>query len=343
MRADFWRNAVDAPGGVERGARAFVHAAAVPDVAAFAFLLVAFQESVQFGTGGLVEPCKDVALFVGCVFPRGDKARAGIYVPVGRDAEVAAVDMAGVVPVSFPGKHELYFVLDRAEVEPVAILAAFHPVPGHFAVLFREPFEVFARPLPVEVHAGRHAAESLRMQPLDAFGDGVDVRARDGAEGRCLEFHESRDVLFYCLETAGVIDRAPRDVLVMFGAVEREEDGEFLPFAKVEELVVEQGAVRIYREFQMEVLADGSLVDGFGDKGLREPHGVVDGVPTQERLTAEKRDNQEVLPEGARTFESGADGLLKGRVVHDRMAGGLSLFVITVCTAQVALLCKAQD
>jgi hypothetical protein len=35
------------------------------------------------------------------------------------------------------------------------------------------------------------------------------------------------------------------------------------------------------------------------------------------------------------------DGLLKGRVVHDRMAGGLRLFVITVNAAQVALLCKA--
>ena len=171
------------------------------------------------------------------------------------------------------------------------------------------------------------------MQPLDAFGDGVDMRPRDGAEGGRLEFHESWDVLFDGLETAGVIDRAACDVLVVPGSVEREEDGEFLPFAKVEEFIVEQGAVRIYREFQMEVLADGSLVDGFGDKGLREPHGVVDGVPAQERLPAEKRDYQEVLPEGARTFETGADGLLKGRVVHDRMAGGLRLFVITVGAA----------
>lgn len=42
VSADFCRDAVDVSGGVERGAGAFVHAATVPDVAAFAFLLVAF-------------------------------------------------------------------------------------------------------------------------------------------------------------------------------------------------------------------------------------------------------------------------------------------------------------
>lgn len=140
-----------------------MHAAAVADVAAFAFLLVAFQEGVQFGAGNFVEPGKDVALFVGSVFPGGDKAGAGVYVPVGRDAEVAAVNMAGVVPVSFAGKQELYFVLDCAEVESVTVLAAFAPVSGHFAVLLGEFFEVFAGPLPVEIYAGRHAPESLRM------------------------------------------------------------------------------------------------------------------------------------------------------------------------------------
>lgn len=181
------------------------------------------------------------------------------------------------------------------------------------------------------------------MQPLDAFGDGVDMRPRDGAEGGRLEFHESWDVLFDGLETAGVIDRAACDVLVVPGSVEREEDGEFLPFAQVEEFIVEQGAVRIYREFQVKVLADGSLVDGFGDKGLCKPYGVVDGVSAQERLPAEKRDYQEVLPEGVCALEADADGLFKGRVVHDRMSCGLRVFVIAVGAAQVALLCKAED
>jgi hypothetical protein len=77
---------------------------------------------------------------------------------------------------------------------------------------------------------------------------------------------------------------------VVLGAVEREKNGEFLPFAQVEEFVVEQGSVRIYREFQTEILADGSLVDSFGDKSLGKPYGVVDGVSAQERLPAEKRD-----------------------------------------------------
>ena len=166
---------------------------------------------------------------------------------------------------------------------------------------------------------------------------------RDGAEGGRLEFHESRDVLFDGLETAGVVDCAARDVLVVLGTVEREKNGEFLPFAQVEEFIVEQGPVRIYREFQTETLADGSLVDGFGDKSLGKPYGVVDGVSAQERLPAEKRDNQEVLPEGARAFEADADGLLKGRVVHDRISCGLRVFVIAVGAAQVALLCKAED
>ena len=93
----------------------------------------------------------------------------------------------------------------------------------------------------------------------------------------------------------------------------------------------------------MEVLADGSLVDGFGDKGLGKPYGMVDGVSAQERLPTEKRDYQEVLSEGVCALEADADGLLKGRVVHDRMSCGLRLFVIAVGTAQVALLCKAED
>ena len=118
---------------------------------------------MQFCTGDFIESGKNVALLVGCVFPRGDEARAGEYVPVGRNAEISAIDMAGVVPVSFPGKQELYFVLDCAEIEPVSVLAAFNPVSGHFAVLLGEPFEVFAGPLPVEIHAGRHAPEALRM------------------------------------------------------------------------------------------------------------------------------------------------------------------------------------
>ena len=140
-----------------------MHAAAAPDVAAFAFLFVAFQEGVQFGAGDLVESGKDVALLVGRVFFGGDEAGAGEYVPVGRDAEVAAINMAGVVPVSFPGKHELYFVLDCAEVESVSVLATFDPVLGHFSVLLGESLEVFSSPLPVEIYAGRHAPESLRM------------------------------------------------------------------------------------------------------------------------------------------------------------------------------------
>ena len=157
--------------------------------------------------------------------------------------------------------------------------------------------------------------------------------SRDGAERGRLEFHKSRDVLFDGSETAGIVDRAARDVLVVLGSVERKEDGEFFLFAQVKEFIVEQGAVRIDCELQMEVLADGSLVDGFGDKGLGEPYGVVDGVSAQERLPAEKRDYQEVLPEGVRAFEADADGLLKGRVVHDRMSCGLRVFVIAVGAA----------
>ena len=140
-----------------------MHAAAAPDVAVFTFLLVAFQEGAQFGAGNFVEPSKDVALLVGRVFPGSDKAGAGVYVPVGRDAEVAAINMAGVVPVSFPRKQEFYFVLDCAEVESVTVLATFDPVLGHFSVLLGESFEVFAGPFPVEIHAGRHAPEPLRM------------------------------------------------------------------------------------------------------------------------------------------------------------------------------------
>ena len=166
---------------------------------------------------------------------------------------------------------------------------------------------------------------------------------RDGAERGRLEFHKSRDVLFDCSETAGIVDCAARDVLVVLGAVEREKNGEFFLFAQVEEFIVEQGAVRIYRELQMEVLADGSLVDGFGHKGLGKPYGVVDGVSAQERLPTEKRDYQEVLSKGVCALEADADGLLKGRVVHDRMSCGLRLFVIAVGAAQVALLCKAED
>lgn len=126
--------------------------------------------------------------------------------------------------------------------------------------------------------------------------------SRDGAERGRLEFHKSRDVLFDGSETAGIVDCAARDVLVVLGAVEREEDGEFFLFAQVEEFIVEQGAVRIDCELQMEILADGSLVDGFGDKSFGKPYGVVNGVSAQERLPAEKRDYQEVLPEGVRAL-----------------------------------------
>ena len=64
MRADFGRNALEAAGRIERRAGAFVHAAAVPNVAAFAFLLVAFHKGVYLVAGGLVKAGKHVPLQV---------------------------------------------------------------------------------------------------------------------------------------------------------------------------------------------------------------------------------------------------------------------------------------
>ena len=73
MRADFCRYAFEAPGGVERRARAFVHAAAVTDVAAFAFLLVAFEECAKFIARLLVKAGKNVPLQVGSILFAGNE------------------------------------------------------------------------------------------------------------------------------------------------------------------------------------------------------------------------------------------------------------------------------
>ena len=100
MRADFGRYAFDAASGVKTGACAFVGATAVADVAAFAFLLVALQESVNFFTCDIVESCKDVPLHVWCVFLCVDKSRAGENVSVGGNAHGSVIHVARIVSVS---------------------------------------------------------------------------------------------------------------------------------------------------------------------------------------------------------------------------------------------------
>ena len=102
VRADFGRYAFEVPGGIERRARAFVHAAAVANVAAFAFQLVAFEKCAKSIARLLVKSGKYVALQVWCILLAGDKSRAGENIPVGRHPDVAVVDVAGILPESFP-------------------------------------------------------------------------------------------------------------------------------------------------------------------------------------------------------------------------------------------------
>ena len=105
MRADFGRNALEASGRIERRAGAFVHAAAVPNVAAFAFLLVAFHKGAYLVAGGLVKAGKHIPLQVWRALPGGDEPRTREDVPVRRDADVAVVHVAGVLPEPFPKKQ----------------------------------------------------------------------------------------------------------------------------------------------------------------------------------------------------------------------------------------------
>jgi len=98
VRADLGRYAFEPPGGVERRAGAFVHAAAVPDVAAFAFGLVAGEKLAHLVTGDFVKAGKNVPLQVRRVRLAGNESRAGENVPVGRHPDVAVVYVAGILP-----------------------------------------------------------------------------------------------------------------------------------------------------------------------------------------------------------------------------------------------------
>ena len=62
MRADFRRYTLDGTRAVERSAGAFVRAAAVAYVAAFAFLFVVVQELSNLFAGFFVESRENVAL-----------------------------------------------------------------------------------------------------------------------------------------------------------------------------------------------------------------------------------------------------------------------------------------
>ena len=164
---------------------------------------------------------------------------------------------------------------------------------------------------------------------------------RDGAEGGRPEFYKPRNIPFDILETAGAVYGAARDILVVFGAVERKEDGELFPLAQVQEFVIEKRPVRVDHKVEAEVATGAPLLYGLGDYSLCKPDGVVDGAFAQKRFSAEERNDQLFLPEGKGSLEPCTDGLLEGRVVHDRMAGILRFLVIAVGTAQVALFRKA--
>jgi hypothetical protein len=207
--------------------------------------------------------------------------------------------------------------------------------------LFGEPLEIVSGPFAVEVDCCRNAFEALCVQPLDAFCNRSDMRPRDGAEGGGPEFYKPRDVPFDVLETAGVVYGAARDILVVFRAVERKEYGEILPLAKVQKFVIEKRPVRVDYEIKPKVVTGAPLLDCACDQSLCKSDGVVDSIFAQERFSAEKRNNQVLLPEGKRALKTYANGLLDRRIVHNRMAVGLRFLVIAIGTAQVALFRKA--
>ena len=64
MRADFRRNAFDASCRVKTGAGAFMCAATIADVAAFAFLLVVIEKLANFFAGFFIEAYENVPLHI---------------------------------------------------------------------------------------------------------------------------------------------------------------------------------------------------------------------------------------------------------------------------------------
>ena len=88
-------------------------------------------------------------------------------------------------------------------------------------------------------------------------------------------------------------------------------------------------------------MTDAAAVHGIGNQCFREADAAHDGVFAQERFPSEKRYNQVFLLKGECAFKSCTDGLLEGRIFHDRVATGLRFFIIAIGTAQVALFRKA--
>ena len=171
----------------------------------------------------------------------------------------------------------------------------------------------------MNIHNNRR---SILLQPI-ALLTWSFLCPRDGAEGGRPEFYKPRNVPFDILETARIVYGAARDVLVVFGPVERKEDGELFPLAQVQEFVIEKRPVRVDHKVEAEVATGASLLYGLGDYSLCKPDGVVDGAFAQKRFSAEERNDQLFLPEGECAFKTYADGLLKCRIVHYRMACGL--------------------
>ena len=82
-----------------------MHAAAVTDVATFAFCLVTGEKFANLVTGNLVKAGKNVPLQVGRVLLVGYEPRAGENVPVGRHPDVPVVHVAGILPEPFARKQ----------------------------------------------------------------------------------------------------------------------------------------------------------------------------------------------------------------------------------------------
>ena len=172
----------------------------------------------------------------------------------------------------------------------VAFFTAFLPVFSNFLVLEGEPVKVFACPFAVKIDTRGEALESLFVEPLDAFEQRVDMQSRDRAQGDRPEFCETWNVLFNILETAAVVNGAAGDVVMVLGTIERKVNAEMLLFAKIEKFVVEQRAVCIDGEIQLEIFIDYTFIYRVGNDCFREFNAFIDGVSAQKGLAAEKRD-----------------------------------------------------
>ena len=106
-----------------------------------------------------------------------------------------------------------------------------------------------------------------------------------------------------------------------------------LLFAKNKELVIEKRTVRVDGKLQLEFIVDLALVYRIGDNRLGKFDALVDGIPAQKRFATEKSDVQILLLKENRSFQPNADCLFESRIVHDRFAVRLRLFVIAISTA----------